>query len=165
MNVAIISALSALAGSIVGGLTLGVMTWMNLRAQARAQRREHLAQAKAQRREHHLSRQEDLYRDFIMAASKAYGEANQSHEPQVQELVALYAMIGRMRIRSSARIVACAEKVIDVTINTYFSPNKTIAEIHALLKSGEGLDPLKEFAEAARDELQEAARDELEDFS
>lgn len=89
MNVATISALSALsalAGSVIGGLTSGVTTGMNLRAQARAARRAH-----------HLARQEDLFRDFIIAASKTYGEAIQSNEPQVQELVALYAMISRMR--------------------------------------------------------------------
>lgn len=87
MNVATISALSALsalAGSVIGGLTSGVTTGMNLRAQARAARRAH-----------HLARQEDLFRDFIIAASKT--EAIQSNEPQVQELVALYAMISRMR--------------------------------------------------------------------
>jgi hypothetical protein len=41
MDVAYLSALSALAGSIVGGLTSGVGGWLNQRAQARAGRLEH----------------------------------------------------------------------------------------------------------------------------
>ena len=61
MNVMYVSALAALVGSIFGGLTSGTSTWMNLRAQARATRRAH-----------RISRQEDLFRDFICAASIAY---------------------------------------------------------------------------------------------
>jgi hypothetical protein len=142
MDVAYVSALAALAGSVVGGLTSGFTTWLSQRAQARAGL---LA--------HSLSRREDLYRDFIVAASKAYGEAIISNEPQIQELIALYAMISRMRALSSPRIVSCADKVMVTTIGTYFAPNKTIAELHELMKSGTALDPLKDFAEAAREEL------------
>ena len=78
MDVAYISALSALAGSLIGGLTSGITTWLNQRAQTRA------AQIA-----HDLARREDLFRDFIDAASKAYAEALVSNEPQVQELIAL----------------------------------------------------------------------------
>jgi hypothetical protein len=39
------------------------------------------------------------------------------------------------------------------TIDIYFASNKTISELHELMKSGAGIDPLKEFSEAARDEL------------
>ena len=144
MDVVYISALSALAGSIIGGLTSGLTTWMNQRAQVRAAR---LA--------YDLSRQEDLFRDFIVAASKAYSEATQNNEPQIQDFVALYAMISRMRVWCAPRTVACAEKVIEATTNAYFAPNRTIADVHALIRSGKGIDPLKEFSEAAREELQQ----------
>jgi hypothetical protein len=40
------------------------------------------------------------------------------------------------------------------TIETYFSPNKTVFELREMMESGTGVDPLKEFSEAARDELQ-----------
>jgi len=59
MDVAYISALSALAGSVVGGLTLGLTTWQSQRAQARAGQ---LVHDKSQR--------EDLCRDFIAAILK-----------------------------------------------------------------------------------------------
>ena len=63
-------------------------------------------------------------------------------------------MISRMRIMSLPRTVACAEKVMRVTTDTYFAPNKTIHELHdELTKSEAGIDPLKDFSEAARDEL------------
>jgi len=142
MDVAYVSALAALAGSVVGGLTSGITTWLSLRAQARIGQ---LA--------HELSRREDLFKDFIVAASKAYGDALMSNEPQVPELVALSALISRMRVLSSPRTVASAEKIMEATISSYFAPNKTFRELHDLMKSGAGIDPLKDFSEAAREEL------------
>ena len=97
MDVAYISALSALAGSVVGGFTSTFTTWLTQRAQARAGQ---LA--------HEIVRREDLYRDFIMAASKTYGDALVSSEPRLPELVGLYALISRMRVLSEPRTVACA---------------------------------------------------------
>jgi len=35
----------------------------------------------------------------------------------------------------------------------YFSPNKTMRELHDLMKSRAGIDPLKDFSEAACEEL------------
>ena len=142
MDIAYLSALSALAGSVVGGLTSGVTTWLSQRNQARA---EQLARE--------MSRREELYKDFIVAASKVYGDAIVSNEPQIQELVSIYAMISRMRVLSSPRTVACADQLMRATIDTYLEPNKTIREMHELMKSGVGIDPLKEFSEAAREEL------------
>src|SRR6266478_5767483 len=144
MDVAYLSALSAIAGSVVGGLTSGITTWLSQRAHARAGQ---LARE--------MSRRDDLYKDFIVAASKVWGEAILSNEPQMQELVALYAMISRMRVVSLPQTLACAEKVVDATIDTYFAPNKTIRELHEMVKRGgsekaAGIDPLKEFSELAR---------------
>jgi hypothetical protein len=143
VNAAYLSALAALAGSVVGGLMSGLTTWLNQRDQARA----------AQRAQD-LSRREDLFRDFIVAASKAYGAALVSSEPKIEELVALYSMISRMRVSCLPRTIMCAENIMGVTVDTYFAPNKTIRDLHDLVKSGAGIDPLKDFAEAAREELQ-----------
>ena len=59
MDIAYISALSALAGSVTGGLTSTGVTWLTQIAQARSGR---LSQT--------FARREELYRDFIVAASK-----------------------------------------------------------------------------------------------
>ena len=105
MGIAYLSTLSALAGSVVGGLTSGVATWLSQGAQARESQ---LARE--------MPRRDYLYKEFIAAASKAYGEAIVSNEPNVQEFVALYAMISRMRLQSSPQTVACAEKIMRATI-------------------------------------------------
>ena len=67
-------------------------------------------------------------------------------------------MISRMRIHSSPQTVACALNIMVVTIATYSSPNRSVPELHELLKSGAEIDPLKEFAEAAREELRSIRR-------
>jgi hypothetical protein len=134
MDIAYVSAPSALAGSVIGGFTSGPTSWLNQHSQAWAER---LA--------HDFSRREDLYGDFIVAASRAYGEAIINSEPKIQELIALYAMLGRMRVLSLPQTVACAQKVMVVTIATYSSPNKTVPELHDLLESGTVIDPREGF--------------------
>ena len=104
MDTAYLSAFSALAGSVVGGVTTGVTTWVSLRSSARAGR---LAAE--------LVRRQDLFRDFIIAASNAYSHALVSEEPQIQEIIALYAMVSRMRILCSAEMVSCADKIMRLT--------------------------------------------------
>jgi hypothetical protein len=142
MDAAYLTALSALAGSIVGGATSGFGGWLNQRSQARAGQRAH-----------EVLRREELYKDFIIAASKAYGEALVSSEPQIQDLVALYAMVSRMRVASSPQTIDCADNIMRTTIDTYFAPNKTIRDVNNTIKTGTGLDPLKTFSEVVREEL------------
>jgi hypothetical protein len=127
---------------VVGGLTSGFTTWLSQRAQAKAGQ---LAL--------NLSRREELFKDFIIAASKAYGEAIVSNEPQLQEIISLYAMISRMRVLCLPPTVACADQIMVTTIGKYFEPNRTIRDLHELMKSGTEMDPLREFSEAAREEL------------
>lgn len=91
MEAACLSAQSALAGSAVGGLASGLASWMSQRAQA-----------KAGRLAHEMSRRQELYQDFIIAASKAYGEALMSNELQVRDVIALYATVSRVRVVSVA---------------------------------------------------------------
>ena len=85
MNAAYVSALAALAGSVIGGLTTGVATWLTQRAQVRAGQIEHK-----------ITQLENLFTDFIVAASKTYGEGLVTNEPKIEEIVALYAMISKI---------------------------------------------------------------------
>lgn len=146
MDVPYIMGLSALTGSIIGGLISGIAKWVSVRSQARANR---LADD--------IARRKELFQDFIAAASKTYGSALTNNEPQVGELVQLYALISRMRIVCSPELVVCADGVLCLILDTYFAPNRTIRELHELIKSGSGLDPLKEIADLARHELQRLA--------
>jgi hypothetical protein len=77
-----------------------------------------------------------------------------SSEPQIQDLVALYAMVSRMRVVSSPQTIDCADNIMRMTIETYFAPNKTMRDLNDIIKTGTALDPLKEFSEIVREELQ-----------
>src|SRR5207248_11047401 len=94
-----------------------------------------------------MSRRDDLYNAFIVEASKAYGDAIASNEPQIQQLLALYAMISRMRVLGFPRTVECAEKTMRAVMDTYLAPNRTVLELHELIKSSEAA---MEFCEILR---------------
>ena len=68
-------------------------------------------------------------------------------------MVDLYALISIMRVVSSPQTLASAEKIMHETTQAYFEPNKTVLELYDRVKQGNGIDPLKEFSEAARAEL------------
>jgi hypothetical protein len=61
-------------------------------------------------------------------------------------------MVSRMRVLNMPRSVVCAEKVMGFIIDAYFAPNRTIADLRELVKTGAGVDPLKDFSNAAREE-------------
>ena len=66
-------------------------------------------------------------------------------------MVDLYALIGRMKILSSDDVIEAAEKVARLILETYLSPNRTFADLPELLNE---VDPLRDFSEACRRELQ-----------
>jgi hypothetical protein len=142
MDAAYISAISALAGSVIGGLTTGFTTLLSQRSQARAGMVAH-----------DLARREDLIRDFIIAASKTYGDAIVNSEPKMPEIIDLYAMVSRLRVLGMPRTVACADSVMQTIVDTYFAPNQTLRDLREVVRTGKGIDPLRDFAEAAREEL------------
>ena len=59
----------------------------------------------------------------------------------------------RMRVLAAPRTVASADKVMLTIIDAYFAPNHSVRELRDLIKSGAGIDPLKDFSEAAREEV------------
>ncbi len=145
MDVAYLSALSALAGSVVGGLTTGLSTWIT-----------QSVSAKASLLSGHLARREELFREYIISASKVYGEALTSSEAKIPELVDLYALLSRMRVLSQPETVAAAERVMTLIVDTFQEPNKSFKELHDMVVSDKKIDPLKDFSTAARREIEMA---------
>ena len=80
MDASVITALAALVGAAIGGLTSVLASWQTQRTQARAQ---WLA--------HDIARRQDLYKEFIEDASKCYVHALQHEEADIPTLVGLYA--------------------------------------------------------------------------
>ena len=141
MNPVYISAIAALAGSVIGGLTSFATAWITQREQTHAQ---WLLQEKTRRQE--------LYQQFIEDAAKLYMDALMHDEVQIPSLVSLIASVDKMRVISILRVSEAAEKMVRVITDTYFLPNKSFEELRAMTASG-GLDPLRDFSEACREEL------------
>jgi hypothetical protein len=142
MDSASISALSALGGALIGGMTSFAASWVSQQTQV-----------KAQQLSHKLTRREELYKDFIEEASKLYADSLIHDKPDVSQLIRLYAMISMMRALSPSTIVQNADKVARMIVNTYLEPNKSIPELRDMVNRG-AMDPLRDFSEACREEFQ-----------
>jgi hypothetical protein len=145
MEASAISALAALTGTAVGGLTSVAANWLSHRIQIRAQWVQH-----------EKNRRQILYRDFIEEASKCYIDALQHHEADADlpGLVSLYAKLGRMRVLSSRPVVHSAEHIAKKIMDTYLEPDKSFVELRDMAKSG-AIDLLREFSDACRDEFEQ----------
>jgi hypothetical protein len=140
MDTSVVTALAALAGAGIGGLTSVLASWLSQRAQAR------MAQLA-----HYQLRRQELYKEFIEQASKLYIHALQNDKPDVSGLIGLYAEISRMRALSSARVIDSADQLVKKIINAYLEPNKPVPELQKMADSGL-IDPLRNFSEACRAE-------------
>jgi hypothetical protein len=142
MDPAILSAVSALAGSLIGGVSTLTASWLTHRGQFRAQTLIHEA-----------VKRETLYAEFIIEASKRLTDAwsHQAESPEV--LAGLYSAMERMRLMSSTEVSRVAEQVVRQVIEAYADPNKTFDEVRERLRSDDWGDPLSDFAEACRSEL------------
>jgi hypothetical protein len=142
VNVAALSALAALAGSAIGGLTSFLSSWLSQNAQLKAQL---FLRDKTGRQK--------LYRSFVEEASRLYIDALTHDAPDLSKTVTLYALISRMRVLSSPRVVAEAEKIARLIVNSYPEPNRTFTELRQMMDVN-AFDPLRGFAESCREELQ-----------
>ncbi len=125
MDPAYISALSALAGATIGGLTSFATSWTTQRAQLRHAHRE------AER-----AKLEALYSDFVAEAARLYGDALTHQTEEIIGLVQLYAMVGRMRLISDRAVVVAAVQVEDTIVATYLGPNRTLHEMMDIAHKG-----------------------------
>ena len=144
MDSATISALAALSGAVIGGVTSFGTSWLSQQTQA-----------KVQARANKLSQHEKLYKDFIEKASKAYADSlfhQATNFAEITQLVDLYALVAMMRVISSIPIVESADHLVRLIADSYLSPNKTLTELRQMVDS-DSIDALRVFSEACRDEL------------
>ena len=143
MNAGYVTAIAALAGAALGGLTSFANSWATLHAQMKAQR---LASSKSRRRK--------LYKQFIDEASRTYVDALVHDKLDISRLVGIYALISRMRVLSSQKVIESAVSIARLITDTYFLPNKTLPELQAIIHDDAGIDPLRDFSDVCRQELE-----------
>jgi hypothetical protein len=147
MDTASISALAALSGSVIGGLTSLIATWLSQSAQARTQQ---LIE--------HRTRRQQLYQTFMEEASRLYAQALTSDDAKIGDLVSLYAMVARMRVLSAPAVVSHAEAVVGAIIDMVFEPAKDLRDLREIIES-KRIDPFRDFADACRDDLRSSRLD------
>ncbi len=141
MEPAVLTALSAILGSAVGGSATLLTAWLTQRTQGR---RESI--------EAELQKREQLYCEFIAEGSKLIIESFDHQLQTPERLTALYSIVSRVRLRCSEEVLAAAERAATRIIERYLGPNLTAEEMRQMVLAPTD-DPLKEFSEACRSEL------------
>jgi hypothetical protein len=136
---AAITALAAVAGSIVGGLASFLTTFFTQRHQAH---RDLVSRDVAHR--------EELYSQFIKEAANLYVDSLDKTVVNPASLIGIYSLVGRIRLIGNATVLAAAEKVADSIVDSYSLPPATF-DVYRLGRENRA-DPLKEFTEACREE-------------
>jgi len=143
MDTSVITALAALFGAAIGGLTSVCTNLVTQRMQVRAQ---WLARE--------MDRRQQLYKEFIEEASRCYVHALQHGEADIAGLVSLYAKLGRMRLISSPTVLKSAGEIERKIIDTYLTPDKSFLELREMINNAT-FDLLRDFSVACRAEFEE----------
>ena len=141
MDVALITAMSGVLGSLVGGSATAATAWITQRTTA--QREVALAEVR---------KRETLYGEFIGECAQLVMDAFDHTLEKPQTLLPAYALLNRIRLCASRAVVAEAEQLVMRITDQYFSRNRTVEELRQLAHAQDA-DPLKAFGEACRAEL------------
>ena len=136
-----LSAVAALIGTFVGGITSIATSWLGQQRQTKEQRK---AQEKVEL--------QVLYKQFIHDGSRLYLDALEHNTTELSKLVDIYATLNRIRLVSSPKVVAEADDALRLIIEVYSEENTTFVGIRQSIGHGL-LDPLRRFSEACREEL------------
>jgi hypothetical protein len=144
MNSSLITTLAAILGSLVGALGSAAGTSI---IQKHQDRRDLLGKK--------IVRREALYPDFIPESARFLVDALQHNFGDPQKLIPVYALLSRIRLSSSSRVLGTAEDVIKTILHAYEQP-LTPEQIQIRAMNGE--DPLRQFSDTCRAELDSLQR-------
>ena len=146
LDPSLVSALAALAGSLVGGSASIATAWVT-----------HKAQSKEARIKAEIVSREHLYAEFIAECSKLIIDSLDHSLDDTGKLMQVYALRNRISLIGSDRVDHAAEETVRNIVTQYLKPNLSRDEVHRMALSN-GNDPLRPFAESCRDELKTMRR-------
>jgi hypothetical protein len=147
MDTAIITALTGLFGSLLGGSASVATAWVTQRTLSK--RTEFNAE---------LTKRETLYGQFINECSARALESVENTLDRSERVLSIYALLNRIRLCASHAVLTEAERALAAITDQYFKPNLSLEQMRALIRDGAHVDPLKSFAEACRTELKSMHR-------
>jgi hypothetical protein len=118
MDTAIISALSAVLGSLVGGSATIATAWITQKTQSRRE----LVGAEIRKREL-------LYTEFIAECSRLAIDAFEHTLEHPETVLPAYALLNRIRLTSSDAVLAAAEQTVKNIAEQYFAPNMSVEDM------------------------------------
>jgi hypothetical protein len=145
MDSTIIATVAAACGSVIGATATIVTAWITQRTQRLYAEREQTQRNR-----------EALYGEFITEASRLTVEALGNSLERPETFVKLYGMIGRIRLVAADAVLAAADTCVRRIIDLYTKPNMTVEQAREAFERN-GLDPIKDFSVACRQELREIA--------
>src|SRR5580698_4544230 len=141
MDNTITGILAALGGSVIGAST---PVFSNFVLQRSVTQRELTNREIAQR--------EELYSEFIRQGTVCYAKALSQGLENIDEIVAMYALVNRIRLFASRSVLEAAEAFVKKLVATYSEKNMTIEQITSVALE-QHADPLSDFALKCRSEL------------
>jgi hypothetical protein len=141
MDSTLIGVLAALSGSIIGASTPVLSNFVLQRS---------VAQRELTNRE--IAQREELYSDFIRHGTECYAKALSQGLNEIDEIVAMYALVNRIRLFGTASVLEAAEAFVKKLVARYGEENWTIEQIKSAALETH-VDPLNDFALKCRSEL------------
>src|SRR3712207_6523318 len=108
MDAAIVTGLSAVFGSLAGGMASVLTTWMAQRTQTRHER------AKME-----VRKREALYGDFVNEVARLTADSVGHSLENAQTMVSLFALLSRIRFVSSQPVLDAAEECSRHVVDLY----------------------------------------------
>ena len=133
--------LAALGGSVIGATTPVLSNFVLQRS---------VTQRELTNRE--LAQREELYSEFIRQGTLCYAKALSQSLQNMDEIVAMYALVNRIRLFASEDVLKAAEAFVKKLVGTYGENNMSIEQIKTAALE-QHVDPLNEFALKCRAEL------------
>ena len=143
MDNTLTSVLAALSGSVIGASTPVVSNFVLQRS---------VAQRELTNRE--IAQREELYSEFIRQGTGCYAKALSQSLEGIDEIVAMYALVNRIRLFASKSVLEAAEAFVKKLVAKYGETNMTIEQIEAVALE-QHANPLNNFALKCRSELRE----------
>jgi len=141
MDAMLLSVMSGVLGSVVGGSATVATGWVT---QNKLNRREMIREE--------IRKREALYGEFITECARLLMDAFTHGLDKPETLLPVYALLNRVRLTASPPVLRMAESLLARITDQYFASNLTVEQLRALPHSDQ-VDPLKEFGEVCRDEL------------
>src|ERR1700733_2929075 len=141
MDNTLTSVLAALSGSVIGATTPVLSNFVLQRS---------VAQRELTNRE--IDQREELYSEFIRQGTSCYAKALSQNLENIDEIVAMYALVNRIRLFASPSVLLAAEAFVKKLVERFGEKNMSLDQIKSVALE-QHADPLNEFALKCRAEL------------